>query len=135
MKIENMKKIKEIAKIDLSFNDDNLHNKLAKHPVVCQKWLDLLMSEKRNFIELQKSKEKKFSELYHYYKFKYDFKLDSKSEIEIYIKGNKQYDIILEKYNESVVIIELLDETLKNIRNMGFSMKHYLDLKVFLSGA
>lgn len=134
MELKDLQKLRELAKNDLQFDDENLSSKLSNHPVTCQRYTDKLMQEKLLLGKLEIEKENLYSKKYHTYKFEGDYKLSSAKEIDIYVKGDKDYDSILKRYNEKVIIVNLLDETLKNIRNMGFSMKQYFDLKSFLAG-
>lgn len=134
MTLKDLSKLKEIAKKDLKFTDDDLQTKISDHPFLTQKWLDLLLKEKYVFSQVEAKKDKLYGTLYHKYKYDYDYKLDSNKEIDIYVKSDDLYDEVLKEYNESLVIIEWLDETLKNFRSMAFQMKNHLDLRKFLAG-
>lgn len=134
MTLQDLSKLKEIARKELKFTDDGLQSKIANQPIYTQKWLDLLLKEKHILSVIEAEKDKVYGKLYHKYKYESDFRLDTRGEIDVYVKADDAFDIVLKKYNESLVIVEWLDETLKNFRAMAWSMKNHLDLRKFLSG-
>jgi len=73
--------------------------------------------------------EKTFGELYHKYKFNFDYQLDTKAEVENYIKSDDIYYKLALEYAQQEVQVNFLEQTLGHINNMGFRIKNYIDLK------
>jgi len=79
-------------------------------------------------------KESIYGELFHYYKFEHKFKLDKKSEIEPYIKSDIKYTKLIFKCNNQEMYVTWLEHTLKNINQISYNVKNYIEYQNFLNG-
>ena len=73
-------------------------------------------------------KDKLYGDLYHEYKFKSDFQLDNRGEIDVYIKANDKYYNKCLEYQTQEIIVKYIEETLQNITTTGYRIKNYVDL-------
>lgn len=140
MKSEEFKKLKELVKKDtfLDVKDPNLLEKLCDynlfHSKVYHKYVTIFIFETKKLKKLKADVLKKHGELYHYYKFEHDYKLETKSEIDAYINNNDDYYNLVLKMNDQEIVCKFLEKTMENINNMKWNIKNYLEYRKFLSG-
>lgn len=87
---------------------------------------------KKELIRLKRSMDTIYQELYHYYKYEYDYKLTGK-EIEIYLKSNKKYKVLNKTILMKELEMEVLEEVIKLFRNRGFTIKNALEINKLAS--
>lgn len=129
MKTESYQKLKQKVEEELQLTDENVEAKSLQLSNFHNKIRNLFTKE----LEILKHKliqrDKVYGELYHKYKYNFDYQLDTKGEVEAYIKSdNKYYQIAIECANQEVQV-KYLEETLVHINNMGFKIKNFIDLK------
>jgi hypothetical protein len=134
MTLEDLQKLKTISEDQLTINEENILTKSLNLPLYYQQYSQIYVKELKLLKVLSLDKDKLFGELYHHYKFKSDFSLDTKGEIVTYIQADqKYYDKCLEVSNQEVVC-KFIEQLLDNINKTGYSIKNYIELKKMKEG-
>ncbi len=127
MKKEDFEFLKEDLSEFLTITEDNYLSKNFKLISMYQKYLEIYIRELRSFKILLGNLDSLKAELYHFYKFKYEYKLSSLSEIETAINGNKEYIKLSREINEQENYIKFLEMSLKSIKDCHYVIKNYID--------
>jgi hypothetical protein len=134
MKSESFQEFKIKIEKELRLTEDNIEEKSIQLSNIYSNVLSIYSKELKIFKNMQIEKDKIYGELYHKYKFEFDYQLDSKSEVDSYIKSNElYYKLALECANQEVQV-KFLEQTLEHINNLGFRIKNYIDLKKISKG-
>ena len=134
MKSEDFQKLKLKVEVELKITEENVMEKSIQLSNLYANILQIYTKELKFLKTKGHEKDKIFGELYHHYKFNFNFQLDSKGEIESYIKAdNTFYNIALE-YSQQEVQVKYLEQLLEHINNLGFRIKNYIDLKKISKG-
>jgi len=134
MKQEDFNKLKDIIEKELTLTESNIHDKSLQISNYYIKFLQIYNKEVKLLKNLYHSKEKKFGDLYHYYKFKYEFQLGTKSEIEVYINSNDEFHDISMEFSNQEIIVKYLEQILDHINNVGYRIKNYIELQKLKQG-
>ncbi|HON83022.1 MAG TPA: recombination mediator protein UvsY [Caldisericia bacterium] len=127
MKKEDFEFLKEDLREFLTITEDNYISKNFKLISMYQKYLEIYIRELRSFKILLGNLDSLKAELHHFYKFKYEYKLSSLSEIETAINGNKEYIKLSREINEQENYIKFLEMSLKSIKDCHYVIKNYID--------
>ena len=119
---------------DIELTEDNIKQKILELPVLFTKYKKLHLDQEEilNNINTEISKTRK--KLYHHYKFDYDFKLDSASEIKNYVDGDNEMCNLNFLYDKQNKIVKLLDATVSNITKLSYLIRSYVDLEKLRNG-
>ena len=128
MDLKSFSKLKEIIEKELFFNEDNVERMSLHTSNLYMKYLRVYSNEVKILKGISLEKNKIFGELMHHYKFKVDFQLDSKSEIESYIRSDEKYYNISLEYSNQEIVVEYLEKILSRINTMGFEIKNYIEI-------
>ncbi|MEM4260971.1 MAG: recombination mediator protein UvsY [Candidatus Woesearchaeota archaeon] len=134
MTLEDLEKLKKIASEDLKITEDNLAKKSLDIPILYHKYLDIFINELKQLKQLSLDKDKLYGKLYHHYKFESNYSLDTKNEIEVYVKGNDEYYIKALAYYQQEIVVKYLESILDAFTKMGFNIKNHIEFKKFLAG-
>lgn len=134
MKNEDFQKLKELVESRLKINDDNVMNKSLDISNIQIEILKIHSKEFRLLKIKQLDKDKVYGELYHFYKFKFDHSLDSKSEIDTYIRADDKFYQIALEISQQEIQVNFLEKTLEMINTMGYKIKNYVDLQKISKG-
>jgi len=128
MNLEKFKVLKTKVEIDLFVDESNAAEKSLKFSSLYSKYLSLYMQELRLLKNILTEKDKLYGELYHKFKFKNDYQLDSSKEIDTYVRSDESfYQKCLDFQNQEIVV-NYLEQTLQNITNTGYRIKNYIEL-------
>jgi hypothetical protein len=128
MNLEQFKALKAKVEINLDVDESNAAEKSLKFSSLYSKYLALYMQELRLLKTLSTEKDKLYGELYHNFKFKNNYQLDSSKEIETYVRSDQSfYQKCLDFQNQEIVV-KYLEETLQNINSTGYRIKNYIEL-------
>lgn len=134
MKIEDFQKFKDLVDKELKVDENNITSKSIQLSNVYTQFLKIYSKELKDLKAKQVERDKIYGELYHHYKFEYDHALETKAEIDTYVrKDPKFYQIALE-YSQIEVQVKFLEDTLAHINNIGFRIKNYIDLQKLSKG-
>lgn len=121
----NSEEFKDKVKADLKIIDiatDNLENIAKQHY-----YYQLYHNSRRVLLKLEEMLDKKYKELYHYYKFEYNHELRA-NEIELYVKAHKDFKKIRKVFLEKELEIEYLMEIVKMFQSRGWTIKNAIEL-------
>lgn len=129
MKNEDFQKLKKFVEKELKIEESNVMEKSIQLSNLYTKFLQIYTRELKNLKSKHHEKAKVYGELYHHYKFKFDYQLDTKAEVESYIRADDKYYQIALEYSNLEVQVKYLEQILEQINNLGFRIKNYIDLK------
>jgi hypothetical protein len=115
-------KLQEDIDVHESFEHEyllNLSSKIAK-------WQALYSKKYREFKKLEEEKDVKFKELYMYYQFEFDVKLDKK-ELITFINSDIEFRKIRSKCDDVEVILNFIEKAIKTLENQNWSLKNRLE--------
>jgi hypothetical protein len=124
------KKISE----ELNINDVDILLITTKIPKMYNNYLMIYLKELEKHKILLSQKDVLYKEKYHYYKFNYSFSLDTKAEIEAYVKGDDKYSELILKINKHRIQLDYLEKTLDNISGLKWNIKNYIEIRNFQEG-
>ena len=126
--------LKSQIREDIKLTERNVLQKSIDFASIYQKYLEIFTTELSKLKSLQITLDKNYGELLHHYKFTYEFKLNSASEIEAHVKSDQKYITNLELYNTQENLVKFLEKTLSNISAMQYSIKNIIEYKKLVSG-
>ena len=97
----------------------NLSTKIAK-------WQALYSKKYREFKKAEEEKDSKFKELYLYYQYEYDLKLDKK-ELNTFIIADVEFRNIRSKCDDLETILNFIEKAIKTLENQNWSLKNRLE--------
>ena len=124
------KKVEE----DLLLTPDNLQQKILDIPKIYVRYHKLYASQSILLKNIETEIKKTKSELYHKYKFKSDFAIDTMSERMMYVEGDTVMCDLNILYNEQESVVEFLKNTISEISKLSFLIKSYVDLEKLRNG-
>ena len=127
-------KLKRCAEEDLDVNENNALEKSLKVPYIYHKYLDVFITETKEYKNLNKQVITKYSELYKKFKYQGDFQLDSKAEVEVFINGENAYLELKHRANIQETIVQYLENLVDRIGRMSFDIKNFIEYSKFLAG-
>lgn len=134
MKTEDFQKLKDYVEQQLKVTDENIMAKTIELSNL-QVYISKVYSKELKTLKTKGlEKDKIYAELYHHYKFKFDFALESKAEIDTYVKGDDKYYQVALEYAQLEVQMAYLEQVLSNINNLGFRINNYVALKKLKMG-
>ena len=131
---DKLKRIKLIIEDELKFDSGTILEKNRNIPKMYHMYLDIFLAENREYKKLVAQRDSLYAKKYHYFKYDYDYKLDSKGEIDLFIKGDDEYNKLNLKVETQKLHAEFFEKTLDNIRTLSFSIKNHIEFKKFLAG-
>jgi hypothetical protein len=126
--IGSIEKLKKQVEDDLALDRTNVLEEAQNNCVKYHRYLTLLYTEKANLSKLEDLRIKLNGKLYHYYKFEYDHKLASGTEISIYINKNDKMIII----NNNITImkekIKYIEGIIECFKQRSFMIRNLIDV-------
>jgi hypothetical protein len=110
--------------VDISHNAPKLHNKYSK--------------KLNNAVFLMKKYNndynKKYVELFKFYKTKYKILLTTKGEVDAHIAGDKEMIVIKQRVDYYTQIVKYLESVIKNINQISFHVRNSIEYQKFMAG-
>jgi hypothetical protein len=134
MKVEDFETLKKYAEEDTAL-PDNIEQVMQVNnllPSTVQKWTKLYTTQKYLISQLKVNLNKIYGECYYYYKFNDNVSWGTTKEIESQIYKDPKYLAAVKEYDTQKYYFDFIEETLTNIKNLGFTIKNYLDYKKML---
>lgn len=129
MKLESFRKLKQKVEDELRLTDENIMAKSIQLSNFANKIRGLYSKEFHILRNKAAEKDKVYGELYHKYKYNYEYQLETKGEVEAYIRADDVYYKVALEYAQQEMQVKYLEETMTHINNMGFRIKNYIDLQ------
>ena len=130
-----LEKLQEEAKKELKIDIEKLTLQQAQNAVMHQRYMRIL----EDFIKQLNFYNRIYSELkplkFEWYKYHYDFTIENKTEVEMYIKGDGDILNIQARIDKCNEIIRYLNDTCDDFKNRGFSFKNIIEWEKFTHGA
>lgn len=129
MKLEDFEKLQQIADEDIKLPDTIKEIIVVNNllPATIQKWTKLFSKQKYIVAQLKTSLNQIYGEKFKFYKFDDNYAWSSTKEIESQINKDPAYIAAIKEYDIQKNILEFIEETLINVKNLGFTIKNYLD--------
>lgn len=134
MTLEDFKKLKKYIHEQIKWDEDNLLEMEQKLSVLYQEVQDVLTNQRLLYENLLLEKDQIYGKLYESFKFESVRQWDTKNEIDSQIKSNHKYYEKALECNQLAVIVEYLENTLKNISSIGYQIRDFIKYKIFQSG-
>jgi hypothetical protein len=131
---DTFERLKKIAESEVKFDDKDAAASAQRVPNLYQRYLDIYVSELRDFKLKKIELDKKYGELYKATKFHDSYEWASKSEIDSQIYANKDYHALRVYINQQEHVVKYLESVLDNIKRLSFSIKNWVDIKKFEHG-
>jgi len=134
MNKKQFEEIKNELRITLDINDKNLQEKNYNLPTVYQDFLEIYIHEISILQNLQEKYNVLKAEKHIFYKFKYEYKLSSQTEIETAIRGDKAISSLIKDLHEQENYVKFLENSLANIKNTNYLIKNAIDIQRLQDG-
>ena len=134
MTMEDYNRLKTIVDAELTLTQDNVLQKSLNIPFLYHKYLDIFINETREYKTLKQKVKKKYSDVYADVKFKGNFQLDSKAEVEVFIAKDDVYMDLKHEADMQETVVQYLELLLDTISKMSFHIKNFVDIAKFKSG-
>jgi hypothetical protein len=131
---EDFQKLKKVINSQLTITDENVMTKSVQISVIYADLMEIWSKELRELKNISHRKDKIYGDLYHHYKFKFNYQLDSAKEIDNYVKADDKYYQVALEYSNQEVIVKYLEQTLTHINNLGFRITSYVEMKKMKKG-
>ena len=125
----------EESREDMKFDLLSFKNYLFKLGELKIKWSEYLYNEQRYVDYLVDKLGEVYKELYKYYLYKQTDDKVSVKDVEIYIKGDKEYMKYNKIYKRFVDRVGLVERVLKNLENQSFVANTLLKYEMWQSGS
>lgn len=116
------RKLEEDNKVPEQFEHEYLLTLSAK----ISRWQSLYAKKLREFKKYQTVLDDKYKELYMYYQFEFEVKLDKK-ELNTFINADAEYRKIKLEMNDVECQLTLIQDGIKNLMGQSYNLKHRLD--------
>ena len=126
--------LKKNAENDLSFDKSNAAEKNIMVPNMYQKWLGIFNTESSRLAVIRLDLEKVAGELYQFYKVEDKVAHNTQKEIEGCISKDPRYLDLKAKEIRQVAIVDYLEGTLNNIKQLSFSLRNYIEYQKIQMG-
>ncbi len=124
---------KKVAE-ETQITPDNVQEMTLKILNIRMRYLDIYISEKKKLSGYELQLTRLYNTLYKHYKFKGDYKLDTKIEVEAFVKDDDNYHSLRMKYEAQAVIVEYLQGVCSSVEKYGYFIKSYIDMMMLKNG-
>jgi flagellar biosynthesis chaperone FliJ len=111
---------------DIEVTEAFEHEYLLNISTKIAKWQALYSKKYREFKKAEEEKDSKFKELYLYYQYEYDLKLDKK-ELNTFITADTEFRKVRSKCDDLETILNFIEKAIKTLENQNWSLKNRLD--------
>jgi len=149
MKEEDYKQLQELLDEELQYDPtsvNSIRDRQGKIPQLLQQFLTIYANEKNTLLYMQSQLKITHNEFYHKYrhncdkqgkplvKFDFDFRLNTKNEVEEYVEGDENYAKKALSVEKQKLQVEFLDRSIQNIRDMSWALKTSFELFKYFEG-
>lgn len=134
MTLAELEEFKKQVSVETQITPDNVQEMSLKILNVRMRYLDLYISEKRKLSSYELEMTKKYNDLYKHYRFKGDYKLETKQEVESFVKTDDDYHKMRIRYEAQSLVVEYLQSVCSSIEKYGFFIKSFIDMTMLKTG-
>lgn len=140
---QKLKKYQEDSKKDLEIKRDQLDHESLITPTIANRWQIALATEKKilgKFWQKQKKVKRQRWEYYRGYAKAETYKKEpqdkkiQKSDIDIYLESDAQYQAIMEIIQNQQLIVDFLQFMLEQINQRNWNIRNALEFMKFING-
>jgi hypothetical protein len=142
MTLEQFEELKKKVESDTTITFSNITDQILRIPQLYTEYLSLYTQQLRLLKRASMSVTMKYGELYHKYKFpnsndglNFQYHLDTKTEIDIYINSNSEYVKLKSQVQFQELVVKFLEEVLDNLKKIRFDVKNYIELMKLQNGS
>jgi len=125
----------EKVKDDLNIDKKDLSLVSLNIPNLFSKYSALLFVFQKHLAECKADLDKMYATLYVYYKKDHPIIFKNKQEIDAMIYGDERYIEIKRKYDELSNIVQFLENTIKQIHQLPFTIRNVIEWEKFKHGS
>lgn len=129
MNYEELRQLKAYVAREITLTPDNIEEMTLKIPNLIGKFLGRYVDERRLLKELKAEVSTAYHTSYHKHKFDFNYKLDTKSEIESYVFADEDYRAKKLAYDTQEVCTEYIGSVVEMLQKMNFNISYYLDFQ------
>lgn len=118
----------------LKITEQNVMSKNFEMISFYQRYLDIYLKEVKILQRLSNDFDELKAKKHHYYKFSYQYKLSSLTEIETACNGDKEIILLSQKMNEQENYVKFLERSLNSIKDISYVVKNFLEYKKIMMG-
>jgi len=133
MNLEVFNKLKERVNKDLNITDMNVLEMTTRSTKLYTHYLDMYCRQLNEYKNLKVDQDEIYGRVYKKFKEDYNYELKI-SEIEVYCKADKDYSEIRRKVDFQGIVVDYLENVLKELNAIGYKIKSHIELKIFLAG-
>lgn len=134
MTLKELGEFKKQVEKETHIDADNVHEMTLKILNIRMRYLDKYSEEKQKLKAIDLEMSKQYSRLYEHYKFNGNYKLDTKSEVEAFIKGDAEYHRLRIKYEAQELAVDYLHLVCSTIEKYGYYIKSHIDFMQLKNG-
>lgn len=134
MTFDELNELKKRFEKQIQINEDNVLEKSLEIVRLTSTYLNIFTKELKIRKQLEVEKDQLYGKLYHHYKFKFNFSLDSQKEIDTYVKADDTYYQKCLDLSNQEVITQFLESILETLNKSGYSIKSYIELLKIKNG-
>lgn len=134
MKDEVFEKVKSKIKSDLSINESNVLLKTIEIPKLFIRYSELFVKQMEHYKLLLLSKDKLYGELYEKYKYKGQYNLSTKGEVEAFVYSDEEWISLNKECIKQECITKFLENVLSDVKQLSFNLKNFIEYKKYLEG-
>jgi hypothetical protein len=112
---------------DLTLSRDNAQEMVQKSSNLSLRYLDVYITEKAKLKGLISTREHTYAERYKHYKFHGDYKIEYKTEVDIFVKGDDEYRTIAKRCDAQEIVVEFCSEAYSRASKLTYNTKQYLE--------
>lgn len=122
---------------EIKITKENMYDKMMHNSSLYHKYAEMYVRSLKELNKLKNDRDVIYKKLYHAYKFEdkssgYD--VSKTSEIDVYVKGDKEYRDIMSKIESQDEITKYLEYCVKIIDKITFNIRMMIDYEKFRNG-
>ena len=127
MTSEEFNKYRESVEKNLFLSRDNAQEMVQRSSNLALTYLDKYIKEKAVLKQKTGERESTYARLYKHYKFHGDYKLDTKTEVDIFVKGDDEYRKIAMFCDAQEIVVEFCYEAYSRASKLTYNTRQYLE--------
>lgn len=131
MKLDELMKMVED---DFTITYQNYDAKVFAVPSIHSKYLNLLLKQRKRLLELDIQLKECYKERYYFYKTKYSFVLETKTEFDFHINSDEKYIEIYREYSRCKMLVDYLVDVVKKAGQLSFDCKNIVTVLQYQQG-
>lgn len=128
------KELETEAQIDLKFDPDNVESMIIRSSINYQKWIAYQLAENIVYSKIDAEYNKIKRGLMTYYREDYPREFKTSSEFDMFVTSDEKLYDITQRRTTALEKCKYIEQTVKNLYNMNFQVKNYIDWVKYQNG-